>query len=102
MTGDTIFALASAPGRSGVAVMRISGGMAGAILTALAGDPGKPRTARLTALRRQGAVLDHALTLWFPAPHSFTGEDVAELHLHGGPAIIAAVGEALTALARPP
>ncbi|MFQ5959318.1 MAG: tRNA uridine-5-carboxymethylaminomethyl(34) synthesis GTPase MnmE, partial [Alphaproteobacteria bacterium] len=96
----TIFAPATAAGRAGIAVVRISGPEAGAALSALAG--GVP-AARCASLRRlsdpaSGAALDDALVLWFPAPASFTGEDVAELHLHGGRAVTAAVLAALAAL----
>lgn len=97
---ETVFALASAPGRAGVAVMRVSGPQAGPALEALAGAP-RP-AARTAALRRfedpQGGEIDRGLALWFPAPASFTGEDCAEFHVHGGPAVIAAMAEALAAL----
>lgn len=94
---DTIFALATAPGRAGVAVVRLSGPAAGAVLAALAGRVPEPRRAVLTALVEptSGEVLDRGLMLWFPAPSSFTGEDVAELHLHGGRAVVTGVLEAL-------
>lgn len=97
MAPATIFALASGAGRAGIAVIRISGPEAGAALRALAGDgPAAPRVAMLRRLRdSRGETLDDALVLWFPAPHSFTGEDVAELHIHGGAAVIAAVTDAL-------
>ncbi|HET6157600.1 MAG TPA: tRNA uridine-5-carboxymethylaminomethyl(34) synthesis GTPase MnmE [Dongiaceae bacterium] len=96
---DTIFALATPAGRSGVAVVRISGPQAGAVLDTLTErDLPKPRAATLRRLiSPDHTPIDDALVLWFPAPHSFTGEDVAELHLHGGPAVIAA---ALSALGR--
>jgi len=97
----TIYALSSAPGRAGVAVIRVSGPQAAAALRRLGGDVPAPRLARLRELRHpeNGAVLDRALVLWFPAPASFTGEDVAELHVHGGRAVIEAV---LAALAMTP
>ena len=97
--GSTIFALASGAGRAGVAVMRISGPGAGAALAALAAPPPPPRRAVVRSLKdpRTGEVLDQALALWFPGPASFTGEDLAELHLHGGQAVIAAVADALAA-----
>ena len=97
----TIFALATAPGRAGVAVVRVSGPETSSALKALAGnDLPRPRVASLRTLRdpRNGEALDDALVLWFPAPKSFTGEDVAELHLHGGRAVVAGVIEALAAL----
>ncbi len=92
MVPPTIFALASGHGPSAVAVLRISGPRAGAVLKALCG--GLP-PARRASVRRlvdsRAGVLDEALVLWFPAPNSFTGEDVAELHLHGGRATVAAM-----------
>lgn len=97
-----IFALASGAGRAAVGVMRISGPGTGALLAALAGPLPEARRASLRTLRHAGEALDRALVLWCPGPASYTGEDLAELHLHGGPAVIAAVGEALVALgARP-
>ncbi len=99
---DTIAALASGRGRAGVAVVRVSGPRAGEAVAALGGERAleTPRQARLAALRHptSGAILDRALVLWFPAPRSYTGEDVAEFHVHGGPAVIAAVLGALVAL----
>ncbi len=96
---DTIFALSSAPGRAGVAVLRISGPSAGAALAALAGSCPPARHARLARLVDPDtrAAIDRALVLWFPGPASFTGEDVAELHLHGGRAVVAAAVAALAA-----
>lgn len=96
---DTIYALATPPGRSGVAVVRISGPDARAALAALtARAVPPPRVATLRRLVGKDELpIDDALMLWFPAPHSFTGEDVAELHLHGGPAVIAAALAALSA-----
>ncbi len=99
MTGyDTIFALSTAPGRSGIAVVRISGPGSRAALSAL-GGPGDPkaRHASLVDLKspEEGETIDRALVLWFPRPHSFTGEDVAEFHLHGGPVVVRAALEAL-------
>jgi tRNA modification GTPase len=84
---ETIFALASAAGRAGIAVVRVSGPAAGRTLTALVGPLPLPRAATLRILKYGGSEIDRALVLWFPAPHSFTGEDVAEFHLHGGRAV---------------
>jgi len=97
----TIFALSSAPGRAGVAVVRISGPRAAQVLESIAGGVPTARAARLRTLRAPdtGAVLDRAIVLWFPAPASFTGEDVAELHIHGGRAVIEAVLSAVGAIA---
>lgn len=100
----TIFALASGAGRAGIAVYRISGPEAGRALLALtdAALP-EPRRARRRMLRDEaGAVLDDGLVLWFPGPDSFTGEDVVELHLHGGRAVARALTEALLALGLDP
>ncbi len=94
----TIFALSTAPGRAGIAVVRLSGKAAHAALHALCeGKVPKPRIAGLRQLRDpgNGEVLDRGLVLWFPGPASFTGEDMAELHLHGGRAVIAGVLAAL-------
>jgi tRNA modification GTPase len=100
MQADTIFALASAAGRAGVQVIRISGPAAGPTLQALAGTLPRPRMARLAGLTdpATGELFDKALLLWFPGPASFTGEDVAELHLHGGRAVLTAATSALTHL----
>ena len=98
---DTIFALATAPGKAGVAVLRLSGPQAGAALQALTGKPmPAPRRASLRALRdpQTGETVDRALALWFPAPASFTGEDVVELHIHGGRAVATALADALSRL----
>jgi len=95
---DTVFALATAPGRAAVAVVRLSGPGAGTAVEALAGALPPAREARLRTLRdAAGETIDRALVLWFPGPESYTGEDSAELHLHGGPAVVDAVGEALAA-----
>jgi tRNA modification GTPase len=91
----TIFAPATAPGRAGVSLVRISGPEAGAVLQALAGALPEPRRASLRHLRHGDDLLDTALVLWFPAPASFTGEDVVEFHLHGGRAVLSGVLEAL-------
>ncbi len=96
---DTIFALSSGGLPSGVAVVRISGPACGPAVDALAGGRPQPRVAGLRAIRdATGEVLDRGLVLWFPGPASFTGEDVAELHLHGGRATVAAVLSRLGAM----
>jgi tRNA modification GTPase len=79
-------------------VVRVSGPAAGAALQALAGARPPPRHASLKPLSWQGTALDQALVLWFPAPKSFTGEDVAEFHIHGGRAVREALFSALLAL----
>ncbi len=94
----TICALSTAPGQAGIAVIRISGKAARKTLNVLcSAKTPAPRVAGLRALRdpRTGEVLDRGLVLWFPGPASFTGEDMAELHLHGGRAVIAGVLDAL-------
>ncbi|MEO6339721.1 MAG: tRNA uridine-5-carboxymethylaminomethyl(34) synthesis GTPase MnmE [Caulobacteraceae bacterium] len=97
---DTIFALATAPGRAAVAVVRISGPGAGDAIDRLAGRRPLPRLAALRQLRDPATseAVDQALVLWFPGPGSFTGEDVVELHLHGGRAVISSTLEHLAAL----
>jgi tRNA modification GTPase len=97
--GGTIWALASGTGAAGVAVIRVSGPAAAACMTALCGSLPAPRRAVLRTLRApDGGHIDHGLVLWFPGPASFTGEDCAEFHVHGGPAIVAAIGAALAAV----
>lgn len=91
---DTIFALASARGRAGVAVLRISGPLAHWAAGQLCALP-PVRQAALRVLRYQGEVLDQAVVLAFAAPHSFTGEDSVELHLHGSIAVVAKVSDVL-------
>nr|WP_294549013.1 tRNA uridine-5-carboxymethylaminomethyl(34) synthesis GTPase MnmE [uncultured Rhodopila sp.] len=99
MNDDTIFALASGSARAAIAVMRISGPAAERAVTALCGGAlPVPRHASLRRLRDPaGVVLDQAIVLWFPAPGTYTGEDCAELHLHGGRAVIDGVADALVA-----
>ncbi|WP_457650801.1 tRNA uridine-5-carboxymethylaminomethyl(34) synthesis GTPase MnmE [Profundibacter sp.] len=93
---STIYALATALGKSGVAVIRLSGPRALMAAKTLAGSLPEPRVAGLRVLKdSDGVLLDQALVLTFMAGHSFTGEDVAELHLHGGPATIKAVLQTL-------
>lgn len=97
----TIYALATPPGISGVAVIRISGPDANKIYGSLIKiRTPKPRLAQLVKLYAADGhtVLDQGLSLYFPAPHSFTGEDVVELHTHGGRAVVQAVLAALSAL----
>jgi tRNA modification GTPase len=100
MANDTIFALSSAPGRAGIAVVRISGPQAGATIEGLTGRAlPEPRRASLRTLSApSGDRIDEALVLWFPGPESATGEDVAEFHVHGGRAILEAVFAALNGL----
>lgn len=96
-SSDTIFALSSASGRAGVAVIRISGRQAGNAIEAIAGPLPSPRNAILRHLKNPatGDLIDRGLVLWFPAPATFTGEDTAEFQVHGGRAVIAALLAAL-------
>lgn len=100
MTPQTIYALSSAPGRAGVAVIRLSGPQAAdALETLVGGNLPRPRAASLRKLKDDtGALLDEGMVLWFPAPHSFTGEDVVELQVHGGRAVLSAIFAALAKL----
>lgn len=96
---ETIFALATPPGRGAVAVLRLSGPGSGEALDTLAGARPQPRMASIRRLKdAAGATLDEALVLWFPAPGSYTGEDGAELQLHGGRAVVEAVAGRLVEL----
>jgi len=96
---DTIFAPATAPGQAALAVVRMSGPRSGEALQALAGRLPSARRATIRTLRPPGGeAIDEGLVLWFPAPASYTGEDCAELHLHGGPAVVDAVIETLGGL----
>jgi len=86
---DPIVAVATAPGRGAVGIVRVSGAGLGALVEALCGRALRPREATYLPLRdADGAALDHGLALFFPAPHSFTGEDVLELQAHGGPVLL--------------
>jgi tRNA modification GTPase len=89
---DTIYALSSGAPPAAIAVVRISGPKAGEALARLCGKLPRPREAKLASLRGEdGGLLDQALVLWFPGPKSETGEDCAELQLHGGRAIVDAI-----------
>ena len=83
MSQDTIFALASGVGRSAVAIIRLSGPQVKTCLTGLIGMIPPPRRAVLKQLRSDDGPIDQALVLYFPGPHSFTGEDIAEFQVHG-------------------
>ncbi|MBX3553282.1 MAG: tRNA uridine-5-carboxymethylaminomethyl(34) synthesis GTPase MnmE [Pseudolabrys sp.] len=97
---DTIFALSSGRPPAAIAVIRISGPRAGTALEALTGRIPPPRKGVLGRIRETpgGEMIDEALVLWFPGPNSETGEDVAELQLHGGQAVIAATLRVLGAM----
>src|SRR5208282_4305103 len=94
---STIFALSSGRPPAAIAVVRVSGPAARAALEKLIGRVPEPRKAALVRVcdPATGEAIDEALALWFPAPHSETGEDIAELQLHGGHAVIAGVLGAL-------
>lgn len=106
--GATTFALATSSGKAAIAVFRVSGPQAQSVLRALITAPGDtaepvlPRPRHL-AFRRlycpsSGACLDHGMVAWFPGPRSFTGEDVVELHLHGGRAVVQAMQRSLATI----
>ena len=102
-TDDTIVAIATPPGRGGIGVVRLSGPSAPAIASALAGGVAfAPRHATLTILRAaDGSAIDQAVATHFPAPHSYTGDDVVELSAHGSPVVLdAIVAAAMAAGAR--
>lgn len=93
---DTIFALSSGAVPAAIAVIRVSGPLADKALSSLCGGLPVARKASYRQLRDQaGDLLDQALVLWLPGPHTATGEDIAELHLHGGRAVVGAVEAAL-------
>jgi len=96
---QTIFALSSGRAPSAIAIIRVSGPQTRLAIERLCGKLPAPRLAQFTTLRDlEGSALDESVTLWFPAPHSATGEDVAEFHVHGGRAVIAAMFDALSAI----
>lgn len=95
---DTIFALATPPGRGAIAVIRLSGPAVEQTLAALGVTGTKPRVASLRDLSHADQRIDQALVLRFVAPNSYTGEDCAELHLHGGRAVVESTSRALIAL----
>ncbi|MFL5034532.1 MAG: tRNA uridine-5-carboxymethylaminomethyl(34) synthesis GTPase MnmE [Microvirga sp.] len=100
MAEDTIFAPASGAGRAAIAVVRLSGPGTAGVLESMAGRLPAPRRMTLLVLRdpASGEALDQALVVWMPGPASFTGEDQAELHLHGGLAVRVAVLRTLAGL----
>jgi tRNA modification GTPase len=96
---QTIFALSSGRAPSAIALIRVSGPQARAAVERLCRKLPAPRLAHVGTLRDlDGSAIDESLTLWFPGPHSATGEDVAEFHIHGGRAVIAAMFDALGAI----
>ena len=97
----TIFALSSGRGRAGVAVIRIAGPRAGVVVDRMAAPRPKPRYAAFRRVKHpdSGQILDEALVLWLPGPRTETGEDMAELQIHGGAAVIRAVLGAIICIA---
>ena len=90
----SIYALSSGPGLSGVAIIRISGPEASEVIKSLTGKGiPKPRVATLRKINNTNTseLIDEGIILWFPGPESYTGEDMAEIHIHGGKAVILAV-----------
>ena len=86
---DPIVAIATAPGRGAVGILRVSGKDISSVMTALCGKPLAPRHASYLPFRdAQGGIMDQGLAIHFPAPYSFTGEDVLELQAHGGPVVL--------------
>ena len=89
MANDVIAAVATPAGRGGVAVLRLSGPNLRPLLSELVQSELAPRRATLSKFRdATGGIIDHGLALFFPAPHSYTGEDIVELHAHGGPVVV--------------
>ena len=103
ISSDIIAAIATAQGRAGIGVVRISGPALGRLATQLVGKVPAPRLAtRVKVLDAAGSALDDGIALFFPAPHSYTGEDVLELQGHGGPVVMQMVlARALELGARP-
>ena len=90
----TIYALSSGPGVSGVAIIRVSGSEASKLIKALTGkELPSPRIATLRKINNinTSELIDEGIILWFPGPQSYTGEDMAEIHIHGGKAVIRAL-----------
>ena len=96
---QTIFALSSGRPPSAIAIVRLSGPMAESVIAGLAGKTTVPRMATRALLRDSNhQPIDDAVVLWFPGPASATGEDVAEFHVHGGRAVLAALFDAIAAV----
>ena len=95
----TIYALSSGPGISGVAIIRISGSDASKAIKLLTGKvPPLPRLASLRKINNidTSELIDEGLIIWFPGPQSYTGEDMAEIHVHGGKSIVMALQSELS------
>ena len=90
----TIFALSSGPGVSGIAVIRVSGKKTAEVIKKITGEKlPRPRVATLKKFNKNGGkeMIDEGVIIWFPAPNSYTGEDLAEFHVHGSRAVIKAM-----------
>ena len=95
----TIYALSSGPGISGVAVIRISGSKAEEIVKLITNSQlPKPRQATLKKFNKinNSELIDEGILIWFPGPESYTGEDMAEIHVHGGKAVVLALQKAVS------
>jgi tRNA modification GTPase len=101
MGNDTIFAIASGAGRSAIAVLRLSGPASRTIVESIAGKLPEPHTAALATFRdpATGEAVDKGFVIFFPAPKTYTGEDYAEFHVHGGRAVVAAMVKAIGGIA---
>src|ERR1700716_3434518 len=97
MDTDTIFAIASGAGRAAIAVLRLSGPAARTIVKIMAGKLPEPPSAALRTFRdpATGEAIDKGFVIFFPAPKTYTGEDYAEFHVHGGRAVVAAMMKAI-------
>src|SRR5882672_1144425 len=88
-SGDTIAAIATAAGRGGIGVVRVSGSKLARLAEVICGTVATPRYAKLAQFHAaDGSLIDQGIVLYFPAPNSFTGEDVLELHGHGGNTVL--------------
>src|SRR5215210_6177370 len=98
-SADTIVAIATPPGRGGIGVVRVSGPTAAAIAGAISNRAAtlEPRRATLVQVRAGGTAIDRAVLTFFPAPHSYTGEDVLEISAHGSPVLLHAILESAMA-----
>ena len=95
----TIYALSSGAGISGVAIVRISGSEASQVIKSLTGkEIPKPRMATLRKINNinTSELIDEGIIIWFPGPHSYTGEDMAEIHVHGGKAVVTAIHNSIS------
>ncbi len=95
----TIYALSTGPGISGVAIIRISGPESSLVIKSLTGkEIPKPRMATLRKINNTNTseLIDEGIIIWFPGPHSYTGEDMAEIHIHGGKAVVQAVHSSIS------